>query len=150
MAGPGGTDSLTRASYLSVSAPQSPEAGFSGTPRSGAVPLTVSFTDLSSGAPTSWLWSFGDGDTSSARNPVHVYDQPGTYTVRLDVTGPGGSDSLTRSNYVSVSSPVPTAPPVAGFSATPLSGPAPLTVSSSRTSRSPVALSSSFAPVSVS
>ena len=125
VSGPGGSDSHTRSNYVSVSAAVAPEASFSGTPRSGAAPLSVSFTDLSTGA-TSWLWSFGDGTTSTARNPAHVYAQSGSFTVRLDVSGPGGSDSLTRSGYVSVSAGTQLE---ASFSATPVSGMAPLTVS---------------------
>ncbi len=102
-----------------------PVAAFSGNPLSGTIPLTVNFTDLSSGGPTVWAWDFGDGGTSTEQNPAHVYDQPGTYTVRLDVTGEGGSDELTRTDYVTVDPPPP---PEADFSGSPLSGAAPLTV----------------------
>jgi hypothetical protein len=50
---------------------------------SGAAPLTVQFTDRSSGRPNYWLWDFGDGSTSSQQNPVHTYSDSGTYTVTL-------------------------------------------------------------------
>ncbi len=123
--GAGGSDSLTRTDYVTVNPPPEPVADFGGTPLSGAAPLMVSFTDLSSGAPTTWAWDFGDGATSADQHPAHVYDQPGMYTVRLDVTGAGGSGSLTRSDYVSVNPPPA---PVAAFSGTPLSGAAPLMV----------------------
>ena len=73
-----------------------PRAAFVAQPNAGTVPLTVSFTDQSTGQITSWAWAFGDGFTSSQQNPVHVYQGPGTYTARLTVTGPGGSDSTTR------------------------------------------------------
>jgi len=46
-------------------------------------PLTVQFTDLSSNAPTSWSWSFGDGGTSTAQNPSHQFASAGTYSVSL-------------------------------------------------------------------
>ena len=73
-----------------------PHAAFIAQPNAGTVPLTVSFTDQSTGQITSWAWTFGDGGTSSQQNPVHVYQAPGTYTARLTVTGPGGSDTTTR------------------------------------------------------
>jgi PKD repeat protein len=99
-------------------------AGFSGTPISGTAPLTVTFSDESTGVVNSWSWTFGDGGTSDEQNPTHEYAAAGVYTVSLTVEGPGGSDVLTRSNYITVTEP----PPVAGFSGTPTSGPAPLTV----------------------
>jgi len=52
----------------------------------GLAPLTVQFTDLSTGSPNTWLWEFGDGTTSSEKNPVHTYTQPGYYTVQLTVS----------------------------------------------------------------
>src|SRR5437867_4359087 len=60
-----------------ATAPVAPTADFSASPRSGAAPLLVRFTDLSTGAPTNWLWDFGDGTTASAAEPDHVYGQPG-------------------------------------------------------------------------
>jgi PKD repeat protein len=67
-------------------------ADFYGTPTSGTEPLTVDFTDQSTGSIDTWSWTFGDGGTSSAQNPSHTYTSAGTYTVTLTVTGPGGSD----------------------------------------------------------
>jgi len=126
VSGPGGSDTLTRTAYISVSEP-APVADFSGTPTSGNAPLVVSFSDSSSGSITSWSWDFGDGGSSTSSNPSHTYSSAGTYDVSLTVTGPGGSDSVTRVGYISVS--VPPAAPVAGFSANPTSGTAPLVVS---------------------
>jgi hypothetical protein len=63
--------------------PQAPVAGFSVSSTSGAAPLTVSFTDGSTGSPSSWAWDFGDGGTSAAQHPVHTYSAPGSYSVRL-------------------------------------------------------------------
>jgi len=71
---------------------------FSGTPRSGSAPLTVQFTDLSTGPVTSWLWDFGDGDNSFAQHPSHTYEMPGTYTVGLGVDG----ESEIKSGYITV------------------------------------------------
>jgi len=79
-----------------------PGASFSGSPTTGTAPLTVAFTESSSGEITGWSWGFGDGGTSSQQSPTYTYDDPGTYTVTLEVTGPGGSDTLTRTNYITV------------------------------------------------
>lgn len=63
---------------------------------------TIYFTDLSTNEPTSWLWDFGDGNTSSLKNPEHAYMQAGTYSVTLTVSNEYGSDSKTISNYITV------------------------------------------------
>lgn len=54
-------------------------------------PINIQFTDLSTGMPDSWLWDFGDGGTSTMQNPVHAYENPGTYEVCLIIEN---SDSL--------------------------------------------------------
>jgi PKD repeat protein len=86
---------------------------FVGSPTSGAVPLTVNFTDLSIGA-TSWSWNFGDGGTSTLKNPTYTYNTVGVYTVTLTVSNASGSDVCTKTNYITVTPP---APPVAAFTA---------------------------------
>ncbi len=106
--GPGGNDMLSRSGYITVSE-TGPVADFSGTPTSGNMPLTVDFTDASTGAITSRLWEFGDGATSTLRDPSHEYTAAGTYTVNLTVTGPGGDNMLSRSGYITVSGPLPVA-----------------------------------------
>jgi thermitase len=103
-----------------------PTAGFTASPESGTAPLTVHFTEVSSGTIDSRLWSFGDGITTTLINPTHVYSQTGLYTVSLQVAGPGGSDSLMRVAYITVTEPL--SPPVAAFDAAPRVGKAPLTV----------------------
>jgi len=105
--GPGGTNTQTRNSYVtvSVSASPAPVAQFTGSPLSGTSPLTVAFTNSSTGSITSYAWTFGDGTTSTAASPNHVYAAAGVYTVKLTVTGPGGSNTQTRSNYVAVAAP---------------------------------------------
>lgn len=73
---------------------------------SGNAPLTVQFTDKSSVAAVSArLWEFGDGQTSTQTNPQHTYQQVGTYTVRLTVTGTAGSKSHEKADYIRVSLP---------------------------------------------
>jgi len=105
--------------------PAAPEADFTADPRSGPAPLTVSFTDLSTGDPTSWLWDFGDTRTSTTRNPTHVYDTEGTYTVSLTVSNANGEDTEVKTNYITVGGGNP---PNADFTADPRSGPASLSV----------------------
>jgi len=126
-----GSDSEVKTGYITVSvAPVAPVAAFSGTPRSGAAPLTVTFTDASTGtAPLVYAWDFqNDGSVDSTlQNPSYQYAATGTYTVKLTVTNAAGSDSEVKTGYITVSA-APVAP-VAAFSATPRSGTAPLTVS---------------------
>ncbi|MGD9750393.1 MAG: PKD domain-containing protein [Acidimicrobiia bacterium] len=107
------------------------DAAFSTDVTSGTSPLTVSFTDASSGAPTTWSWEFGDGGTSDERNPTHTYTAPGLYTVTLRIEGPGGEDTETRIGLITVAPPVG---PVASFSSDVTTGGAPLTVSFTDTS----------------
>jgi len=94
------------------------QADFSGSPTSGPAPLTVQFTDISTGAPTSWSWSFGDGVASSEKNPSHTYLSPGNYSVTLTVSNAYGSSSATKQNYITVTgvgpTPTPTPTPVPG------------------------------------
>jgi len=82
-----------------------PVAGFSAFPLSGVAPLTVSFADESSGTIDSWAWSFGDGATSTDRNPTHTYNAPGIYSVTLTVKGDSLSDTETKGDYITVISP---------------------------------------------
>lgn len=60
------------------------------------------FYDQSSGSPTSWLWSFGDGGTSNLQNPTHQYTSNGNYDVSLQVTNGSGSDTYNAINYIHV------------------------------------------------
>jgi PKD repeat protein len=85
----------------------SPVALFTGTPTSGFRPLDVQFTDASTNSPTSWAWTFGDGGTSTLKNPLYTYANAGTYTVVLTATNAGGSNTLTRTNYITVNLPPP-------------------------------------------
>jgi PKD repeat protein len=102
-----------------------PVASFSASPTNGPAPLAVTFTDTSSNSPTSWAWTFGDGGTSTVQDPNYTYTTPGTYTVTLIASSPGGSSTDTVANYITVLPP----PPVANFTANPTVGAAPLSVS---------------------
>ena len=99
----GGTSVWDNATYT-VTAPFL-TGGFSGTPLSGAVPLSVTFTDTSTNA-TGWNYTFGDGNSSTSQNPVFTYNIPGIYTVVQTVTNTYGSNPnvTTRTNYINVSS----------------------------------------------
>lgn len=74
-------------------------ADFSANVRSGYAPLSVQFTDLSKNA-TGWNWSFGDGTSSTARNPAHTYSKTGKYTVKLTVKNSKGTNSATKPDYI--------------------------------------------------
>jgi len=122
--------------------PVPPVAEFVGSPTSGTEPLTVSFTDQSSGSPTGWSWTFGDGGTSSAQNPNHTYNNAGTYTVILTASNAAGSDDETKVNYITVN---PCNPPVAAFVGTPTSGDYPLEVAfTDQSTNSPTSWSWTF------
>ena len=82
-----------------------PIADFTANPTSGLKPLTVAFTDTSTGAITARVWTFGDGNTGAAQNPIHQYTSAGVFTVALQASGPGGTSLLTRTNYITVSEP---------------------------------------------
>lgn len=104
-------------------------ADFTADVTGGCASLTVQFTDQSLCDPTTWFWEFGDGETSAAQNPSHMYSQAGTYTVSLTVTGGGGTDTETKTDYITVRET-----PAANFVASPTSGVAPLEVSFTDTS----------------
>src|SRR4030095_310063 len=127
--GPGGSNTQTRTNYVTVTT-AAPVAQFTGSPTSGNLPLTVNFSNTSTGSITSYAWTFGDGGTSTAASPNHSYAAAGVATVSLTVTGRGGSNTQTRTNYVTVT----TAAPVAQFTGSPTSGNSPLTVNFSNTS----------------
>ncbi|HEX5050882.1 MAG TPA: PKD domain-containing protein [Planctomycetota bacterium] len=101
-------------------------ADFSASVASGVAPLSVTFTDLSTQSPTSWQWDFDNDGTvdSTEQNPTHVYNTPGTFSVRLVATNEVGSVEVVKTNLLQVFAPV-----VANFSRTPSSGIAPFSVS---------------------
>jgi PGF-CTERM protein len=84
--------------------PVAPVAAFIADPMSGQAPLTVEFTDTSTGSPAAWNWSFGDGGTSTEQNPEYTYADPGTYTVNLTVNNTAGADSEEKADFIAVTS----------------------------------------------
>lgn len=117
---PSGTSTVIKTGYIHVQT--IPTVNFSQSVNG----LTVTFTNNSNGA-TSYLWDFGDGQTSTAANPVHTYAAGGVYTVQLTATNDCGSNITTKTVVVS-------APPIASFSATPTTGCGPLSVQFTSTS----------------
>lgn len=72
--------------------------------------LAVSFKDWSQNLPGSWLWNFGDGTTDTSQQPVHTYGVDGSYTVSLIVSNIFGTDTITKTNYINISSDGPIPP----------------------------------------
>ena len=95
-----GSDEYVKITVLPT--PPAPAANFSASPVAGKVPLTVSFTDQSTSGPTAWSWNFGDGATSITKNPTHTYSSTGTFTVSLTVANAYGSNTSTKSDYITV------------------------------------------------
>jgi PKD repeat protein len=113
--------------------PKVPAAEYSASPTSGKTPLNVKFTDKSTGTPTKWKWTFGDGTYSTAQNPTHKYSAAGKYTVTLTASNAAGSNTATKSNYITVTGNSQI--PAADFWGSPLSGKAPLKVTFTETSK---------------
>ncbi|HEX2899920.1 MAG TPA: PKD domain-containing protein, partial [Bacteroidia bacterium] len=106
----GCTDTLVKPQYIQINPPL---ANFTQGPTSGCPPLTVSFTDNSTGTNgiVQWDWNFGDGNTGTGTPVSHTYLTPGVYTVTLIVTDAQGCrDTLVKPNLVNVF-----APPIADF-----------------------------------
>lgn len=76
---------------------------FFASPTSGKAPLKVSFTDESTGSPTSWNWDFGDGTNSTEKDPVHTYKSSGQYTVTLTEKNDTYCSTKTLFGYIKVS-----------------------------------------------
>lgn len=91
--------------YAVPSSTAAPLPSFTASPTSGVAPLSVTFAGTATqGTVTSYTWKFGDGTSSNQQNPIHSYAAPGNYTVSLTATGSGGSNTVTKSNFVAVTS----------------------------------------------
>ncbi|AGB01792.1 PKD domain-containing protein [Methanoregula formicica] len=83
-----------------------PETNFTAAPVSGPAPLTVHFNDTTVQTISLSAWDFGDGFSSTERNPVHVYTKEGTYTVALtDANNQGITTTKTQTNLIIVTAP---------------------------------------------
>jgi len=99
------------------------QADFFANATEGCSPLTVQFVNQSTGPITTYAWDFGNGNTSNLPNPGVIYVNPGTYTVRLIVSDGTISDTLVRTDYITVF-----ADPAPAFTLTPTGGCVPLAV----------------------
>ena len=83
-------------------------ANFTSDITTGTVPLSVNFTDTSTGDPRTWAWDFeNNGSTDSTlQNPTFVYTTPGTYSVKLTVTGLPPSNTIVKTNYITANPPI--------------------------------------------
>ncbi|MCD6113298.1 MAG: C10 family peptidase [Bacteroidales bacterium] len=103
---PVGTDTETKTDFITVGVP---DIDFTADVTSIMVGEDVNFTDLSTGDPTAWEWSFGDGSpVSNEQNPTHTYNTYGTFNVKLTATNQWGSNHKTKTNFITVST-IPTA-----------------------------------------
>jgi len=133
--------SNSKTATVTVTGTAKPTANFTASTLTGTLPLDVTFTDTSTGgAPTQWLWLFGDGASDTSQNPTHRYSKKGTFTVILVATNDHGA-ALKNLNIVvnAPALPAPTTPdparaPGARFTASPLTGVAPFTVTLTDTS----------------
>ncbi|MGB9133681.1 MAG: PKD domain-containing protein [Methanosarcina sp.] len=125
-----GSSTIKKSSYITTSS-TTPAlvADFSSNVTSGTAPLNVAFTDKSTGTPTAWNWSFGDGTYSTVKNPAHLYSKAGNYTVKLTVKNAAGStNTVTKTNYIKVATPTTAKIPVVSFWASRTSGTVPITI----------------------
>lgn len=90
--------------YTNGTAPSAIEAIFSANVTSGDAPLTVQFTDASTGSPTTWSWDFDNNGTEDAttRNPQYTYNTAETYTVKLTISDGTSSDDEIKTDYITV------------------------------------------------
>ncbi|NQT24800.1 aryl-sulfate sulfotransferase [candidate division KSB1 bacterium] len=84
---------------------EAPVADYSADLTEGIIPLSVQFADQSIGTVSTWYWEFGDGESSKEQNPVHTYQSVDTFSVSLTVSGPGGEDTKTRTEYIEAFDP---------------------------------------------
>jgi len=125
-----GQDTETKVDFIDVT-PVPLTADFSASATQGTNPLSVTFTDMSTGTPpTAWLWDFGDGGQSTMQNPTYVFGTPGTFDVSLTIFFGLQPDTLVKTDLITIDA----APLVADFTAMPTQGGTPLTVSFTDTS----------------
>ncbi|WP_406535251.1 PKD domain-containing protein [Methanobrevibacter sp.] len=92
----------TTTTNIEVLGDNSLESNFSCDIDEGIESLTVNFKDNSTGKPTSWLWDFGDGNTSTEQNPAHAYAQWGSYNVSLNVSDGDVSSCMVKQGFINV------------------------------------------------
>lgn len=99
-----GVDSVRKVNFIIVN--DVPTVSFSSNTTAGCYPLKVQFTDFSSpnsGTISSWLWDFGDGNTSTQQNPTNTYTSVGSFTVTLKVKNSAGCEKiLNKPNLINI------------------------------------------------
>ncbi|MEQ1892535.1 MAG: PKD domain-containing protein [Planctomycetota bacterium] len=113
---------------IDVIAPQPPVADFTSSSGGGVAPVTVAFTNATTGVFGAQLWSFGDGTFSVESNPVHTFTRAGAFDVSLTALGAGGTNSVTKTGFISATDPGGPNPPVANFTQNRTAGNVPLPV----------------------
>ncbi|MBL7713213.1 MAG: T9SS type A sorting domain-containing protein [Chitinophagaceae bacterium] len=108
----GGSDSIVKTDYMVVTAVPGPIANFTASATSTDTKTTITFTDASANAPTSWQWTFTpptvtfmSGTSATSQNPQVQFTATGKYTVKLKATNVNGSDSATKTDYITVQTP---------------------------------------------
>ncbi|MDQ3682862.1 MAG: PKD domain-containing protein, partial [Bacteroidota bacterium] len=117
---------------LSYNSLAQPVANFNSDIQSGCSPIVVNFQDLSVGNPTSWLWDFGNGATSTKQNPSTTYFQSGAYDIKLTATNANGSNTVIKRAFINVYDQ-----PLPDFKVDKVSGCSPVRVQFSDTSTTP-------------
>ena len=105
--GPGGTSTKTEVIVVNT-AVFAPVVDFSANVTCGTAPLTVQFSDLSTNVPDTWTWQFPGGSptVANSKNATVVYNAPGTYQVSLNAANAGGSNSVTKTGFITVLGPI--------------------------------------------
>ncbi|MBI4646886.1 MAG: PKD domain-containing protein [Bacteroidia bacterium] len=111
------SDDASATITITETSDSTPVADFSANQTTILAGGSVNFFDLSTNSPTNWSWNFGDGGTSTLQNPSHTYTTAGNYTVSLTATNSYGSDTETKTDYITVNqssmgSPCPGTPTV--------------------------------------
>ncbi len=112
VSGSDGIGTENKVNIINVLEGEEPTAAFFAEPLTGNAPFTVHFFDTSGGDVANYIWDFGDGNTSTDQNPVHKYENPGIFTVKLTVSNKDGTDIETKTNLIFVQDGVE---PSAGF-----------------------------------
>jgi len=102
----GFSDAYVYSNQIEIPLPTTlPTADFYSNTAGGSVPYEAQFYDHSYGFVELWQWDFGDGGTSTSKNPIHTYTEPGSYAVTLIIQGPYGTDIEQKNDYILVTSP---------------------------------------------
>ena len=98
--------SATKTLASAIKVGTNPSVNFSATPRIACAKKMINFQDLSTGGVDSWLWSFGDGGSSTSQNPGYLYSDTGKFTVKLVVSNNGCKDSIAFGEYIQILPPI--------------------------------------------